>query len=158
MEGRFDRWDALAAGLRAGGVEGFVEAYGTPRGSPALRDTVLKVIRQRLALHEHPEAVADALQAVPRSLPFGRLDELQGIAVPVTVVASGDDADPEHPEAIGRAYASAIPGARLVTDPPGSSPIAWQGSQLSGLIADVVRSAGAHPSVIFRVLEHAGAR
>ncbi len=144
--GRFDRWDALAAGLRAGGIEGFIDAYGTPRGSPALRDTVLKVIRQRLALHEHPEAVADALQAVPRSLPFGRLEELRAVAVPVVVVASGDDADPEHPEAIGRAYAGMIPGARLVTDPPGSSPIAWQGSQLSGLIAEVVRAAALTPA------------
>ena len=26
-----ERWDALAAGLRDGGVEGFVEAYGEPR-------------------------------------------------------------------------------------------------------------------------------
>jgi pimeloyl-ACP methyl ester carboxylesterase len=141
-ETTFERWDALAAGLRAGGVEGFVAAYGTPRVAPALSATVLTVIRQRLSLHEHPDAVADALQAVPRSRPFGSVADLGAIEVPVTVVASNDAADPDHPEALGRAYAAAIPGARLLTDSPGSSPIAWQGSQLSRVISQVVAAAG----------------
>ena len=44
--------------------------------------------------------------------------------------------------AYGRAYAEAIPGARLVTDQPGQSPIAWQGSQLSRVIAEVAARAG----------------
>ena len=61
----------------------------------------------------------------------GPLDDLAAIAVPTVVVASGDEADPEHPQAVGEAYAEAIPGARLVTDEPGRSPVAWQGSQLS---------------------------
>jgi hypothetical protein len=95
------------------------------------------VIRQRLALHEHLDAVADALHAVPRSRPFAAIEELATIAVPTTIVASDDEADPEHPFAIGETYAAAIPGARLVTDEPGRSPIAWQGSQLSRLIAEV---------------------
>jgi hypothetical protein len=81
--------------------------------------------------------VADALSAVPRSRPFGELDELRQISCPVTVVASADQADPEHPQAIGEAYAAMIPGARLVLDEPGRSPIAWQGSQLSKLIAEL---------------------
>ena len=59
---RLARWDALADGLRSGGVEGFVEAYGDPGVPEAWRETVLKVLRQRLSAHEHPEAVADALQ------------------------------------------------------------------------------------------------
>jgi pimeloyl-ACP methyl ester carboxylesterase len=134
---RLARWDALAAGLRAGGIEGFVEAYGEPAGDPRWHDTVLKVIRQRLAQHEHLEAVADALEVVPRSRPFPDLDALKAIEAPTLVVASGDAADPGHPQAVGEAYAAAIPGARLITDPPGSSPIAWQGSQLSRLIAEV---------------------
>ena len=138
---RLARWDALSDGLRRGGVEGFVSAYGTPDVPPAWRETVLKVIRQRMALHEHPEAVADALHVVPRSRPFGSLEDLGGMQVPVTVVASGDEADPGHPQALGEAYASAIPGARLVLDKPGSSPVAWQGSQMSAIIADVVREA-----------------
>jgi pimeloyl-ACP methyl ester carboxylesterase len=134
---RLERWDALADGLERGGVDGFVEAYGEPRVPPQWRETVLKVIRQRLALHEHPEGVAAALRAVPRSRPFGALDELGAISAPAVVVASNDEADPGHPEEVGRAYASAIPGARLVTDEPGRSPVAWQGSQLSKIIADV---------------------
>jgi hypothetical protein len=140
---RLARWDALAAGLRAGGIEGFVAAYGEPAVPPALRDTVLTVIRQRLALHEHPDAVADALAAVPRSRPFGGLEELRGLASPVTVLASNDEADPGHPQAVGEAYAAAIPGARLILDPPGSSPVAWQGSRLSKLIAEVAADASA---------------
>ena len=140
------RWDALADGLRSGGVEGFVAAYGTPAASPEYRDTVLEVIRQRLALHEHPLALADALQAVPRSRPFGSIAELAAIAAPTAVVASGDEADPGHPRAVGEAYAAAIPGARLVTDEPGRSPIAWQGSRLSKVIAEVAARAGAGPA------------
>ena len=55
------------------------------------------------------------------------------------MVASNDEADPGHPQAIGEAYAAAIPEACLVTDEPGRSPVAWQGSQLSKVIADVAR-------------------
>ena len=138
---RLARWDALADGLEHGGVEGFVSAYGEPDVPEAWRETVLKVIRQRLALHEHPEAVADALRVVPRSRPFGELIELGAIRGPVTVVASDDDADPGHPRAIAKAYAAAIPGARLVTDEPGRSPVAWQGSQLSRVIAELAAEA-----------------
>jgi hypothetical protein len=136
-----ERWDALAAGLERGGVEGFVDAYGEPRVPERLRDTVLKVIRQRLALHQHPGAVADALRAVPRSRPFGTVDELSAISVPVRVVASSDESDPGHPFAVGEAYAEAIPGARLISDEPGHSPVAWQGSQLSRIIAEVAAEA-----------------
>jgi len=138
---RLARWDALSDGLRNGGVEGFVAAYGEPHVPERWRETVVKVIRQRLALHEHPLAVADALRAVPRSLPFESIDELSSVSVPTVVVASDDEADPEHPRAVGAAYAAAIRGARLVCDEPGRSPVAWQGSQLSRLIAEVVGEA-----------------
>ncbi len=138
---RLARWDALSDGLRSGGVDGFLAAYGQPRVPERWRDTVVKVMRQRLALHEHPEAVADALLAIPRSRPFDGLAQLGAISAPTIVVADEDDADPEHPRAVGEAYAGAIPGARLVTDEPGRSPVAWQGSQLSELIAEVVRGA-----------------
>jgi len=140
---RLERWDRLAAGLRAGGVEGFVDAYGPPQvSSEQLARTVVTVIRQRLSQHDHPEALADALAAVPRSRPFGGVEDLAAIEVPTVVVASGDGADPEHPFAIGQSYAATIPGARLVSDPPGSSPIAWQGSQLSKVIADLAALVG----------------
>jgi pimeloyl-ACP methyl ester carboxylesterase len=139
---RLARWDALSDGLRREGIDGFVSAYGEPQVPERWRDTVITVIRQRLALHQHLDAVADALRAVPRSRPFESVSDLSAIAVPTVVVASNDEADPEHPLAVGEAYARAIPGARLVTDEPGRSPVAWQGSQLSKLIAEVVEQAG----------------
>ena len=136
-----DRWDALSRGLREGGVEGFLAAYGEPRVPEQWRDTVRKVLRQRLSAHEHPDAVADALHAVPRSRAFGSWDELGRLDLPVTVVASRDDADPEHPYATGERYAAAIPGARLVSEEPGKSPLAWQGGQLSRVIAETAARA-----------------
>jgi pimeloyl-ACP methyl ester carboxylesterase len=136
-----ERWDALAAGLRERGVEGFVAAYGDPGVPDAWRDTVLTVIRQRLSAHAHPDAVADALQAVPRSRPFGTLHDLEAIAVPTVVVADRDEADPGHPLSVGEDYARVIPGARLVVEEAGTSPIAWQGSQLSKVIAEVAAEA-----------------
>lgn len=139
---RLARWDALADGLRAGGVDGFLAAYDVERVPEAWRETVVKVIRQRLALHAHPEAVADALSVVPRSRPFDSLDDLAAITVPVMVVASADEADPGHPQAVGEAYAGAIPGAELILDEPGRSPVAWQGSQLSRIIAGVAARTG----------------
>lgn len=139
------RWDALADGLEHGGVEGFVAAYGEPPVPAAWRETVLKVIRQRLALHTHPKAVADALRAVPRSRPFDSLHQLGEIAVPTAVVASRDEADPGHPLAVGEAWARAIPEARLLTEEAGRSPLAWQGGQLSRVIADVAAGAGRRP-------------
>jgi pimeloyl-ACP methyl ester carboxylesterase len=137
-----ETFDALANGLRIGGIDGFLAAYDIDAVPEAYRDTVIKVIRQRLALHEHPQALADALEVVPRSQPFETLDDLRALAgIPVTVVASADGPDPEHPQALGEAYAAAIPDARLVLDQPGKSPIAWQGSQLSNVIAEVARRA-----------------
>ena len=136
-EQRLARWDALSQGLREGGVEGFVAAYGEPPVPPQWRDTVLKVLRQRLGAHAHPEAVADALRAVPRSRPFEDWAELAELDLPAVVVASRDEADPEHPYAVGERYAEAIPGARLVFEEPGRSPLAWQGSRLSQVIAEV---------------------
>jgi 3-oxoadipate enol-lactonase len=135
------RWDALSDGLRSGGVEGFVAAYGEPDVPEAWRETVFKVLRQRLAAHEHPDAVADALRAVPRSRAFESWDELAELELPVAVVASRDEADPGHPYAVGERYAREIPGAELLSEEPGNSPLAWQGGQLSRVIADLARRA-----------------
>jgi pimeloyl-ACP methyl ester carboxylesterase len=139
--GRLARWDALADGLRTGGVEGFVEAYGDPGVPEAWRDTVLTVLRQRLSAHEHPEAVADALRAVPRSRPFGTLHDLAAIEAPTVIVADRDESDPGHPLSVGEDYARVIPGARLVVEEPGRSPIAWQGGQLSKIVAEAAKGA-----------------
>jgi pimeloyl-ACP methyl ester carboxylesterase len=137
------RWDALSDGLRSGGVDGFVEAYGDPQVPEQWKETIDKVLRQRLGAHEHPDAVADALHAVPRSRPFEAWDELAEIAVPTVVVASRDEADPGHPYAIGERYAEAIPDAELRSEEPGSSPLAWQGGQLSKVISELAERAGA---------------
>jgi pimeloyl-ACP methyl ester carboxylesterase len=128
-------WDALARGLRERGVEGFLAAYDLGAVDPRMRATVETVLRQRLGAHEHPLAVADALEAVPRSRPFEHAQELARLAVPVLVVGSRDEADPGHPLATAERWAEWIPGARLVVEQPGASPLAWQGGQLSKLIA-----------------------
>jgi len=137
----FAGWDALAQGLRQGGVEGFMRAYDLDAVPAAWRDAVATGMRQRLSLHEHPEAVADALEVVPRSRPFHEMGELAEIAVPTIVVASRDQADPGHPLAVGERYARAIPDAQLIVEDPGPplrSPIAWQGGQLSKVLAELV--------------------
>jgi pimeloyl-ACP methyl ester carboxylesterase len=136
-----ERWDRLSTGLHEGGVEGFVAAYGEPRVPDQWRDTVKTVLRQRLSAHEHPGAVADALRVVPRSAPFEAWDDLRALELPVTVVASRDEADPEHPYAIGERFGATIPGARLVSEEPGKSPLAWQGGQLSRVIAETAARA-----------------
>jgi pimeloyl-ACP methyl ester carboxylesterase len=130
-------WDSLAKGLREGGVEGFVAAYDLDPIPLAWRDTVVTVLHQRLSSHDHPLAVADALEAVPRSHPFESWSELERIVAPTTVIASRDEADPSHPLAVGERYAAAIPGAKLVVEEPGKSPIAWQGGQLSRVLAEL---------------------
>lgn len=130
-----ERWDRLANGLRQGGVDGFVEAYGAPPVPEKWHDTIVRVLRQRLSAHAHPEALADALSAVPRSRPFETWEDLQAITAPTTVVVSRDEVDPEHPYAVGERYADAIPNATLVSEAEGESPLAWQGAQVSRVIA-----------------------
>jgi pimeloyl-ACP methyl ester carboxylesterase len=143
--GDLDRWDALSAGLRDGGVEGFVAAYGRsdPPTPEKWRATLQTVLRQRLGAHEHQDAVADALRVVPRSRPFASRDELSSISAPTVVVADRDEPDPGHPLAVGELYASLIPGAELIVEAEGQSPIAWQGGQLSKVIASVAGRAAA---------------
>ena len=136
-------WQALAAGLRQGGVEGFLRAYDFSAVPDRWRGTVERVIRQRLSAHEHPQAVADALEVVPRSRPFATMAELAAVEVPAVVVGSRDDADPGHPLVLADRYAAALPGAQLVVEPQDSSPIAWQGGRLSRVLAELARRAGA---------------
>jgi len=136
-------WQALAEGLRREGVEGFVRAYDFSAVPERWRDTVERVIRQRLSAHEHPRAVADALEVVPRSRPFATMAELAAVEVPAVVVGSRDDADPGHPLALAERYAAALPGAQLVVEAQDSAPIAWQGGQLSNVLAQLARRAEA---------------
>jgi len=128
------RWDRLAEGLERGGVDGFMEALD--RGlDPAWRETVLRFTRQRMLEHRHPEAVARALRELPRSAPFEAMSELEFLDLPAVVVASRDTADPGHPYDVGAAYAESLPGARLISEDEGESPLAWQGGRLSREIA-----------------------
>jgi pimeloyl-ACP methyl ester carboxylesterase len=133
-------WDRLAKGLRDGGADGFVAAYDLDPVPDRWRETVVKVLHQRLSAHDHPLAVADALEAVPRSKPFAAWQELESIAVPTVIVASRDDADPSHPLATAERYAAKIPQAKLVVEDPGSSPIAWQGGRLSTVLGSLTEA------------------
>lgn len=135
-------WDRLARGLREGGVEGFVAAYDLGAVPERFRETVATVLRQRLSAHDRPLAVADALEAVPRSRPFESWGNLAAIEVPTVVVASRDEPDPGHPLAIAERYGAAITGAKLVVEEEGKSPIAWQGGQLSRVLGDLAEVAG----------------
>lgn len=136
-------WDALADGLDRDGIDGFIVAYS--RGlNPAWSDTLIRIARDRLDRHRDLNALAGALREVPRSIPFDGLGELERLDVPALVVASGDDADPSHPYAVAEAFAESLPRARLTSEAPGQSPLAWQGGRLAREIAafcaeDVVR-------------------
>ncbi len=137
----FENWQALAAGLRERGVEGFLSAFDDGSIPERWREPVLTATRQRLEQHDHLDAVADALEVVPRQQPFHDMEELGAIVVPTLVIGSRDEPDPGHPLALAKRYASAIPGARFAVEEPGSSPLGWQGSRVSRLIADLVAAA-----------------
>jgi pimeloyl-ACP methyl ester carboxylesterase len=125
-------WDGLADALEVGGIDGFVAYIDRFQGiDPRWRDSVLRFTRERMERHRHLEAVIAALRELPRSSPFTTLAKLETLAVPTLVVASHDDADPGHPYAVAADYAERIPGARLVSEPEGQSPLAWQGGRLS---------------------------
>jgi pimeloyl-ACP methyl ester carboxylesterase len=125
-------WDGLAAALEQDGIDGFVAYIDRVQGiDPRWRDSVLRFTRERMERHRHLEALVTALREVPRSRPFESMAQLEGLTVPSLVVASHDEADPGHPYAVAEAYAMRIPSARLVSEPEGQSPLAWQGGRLS---------------------------
>lgn len=123
-------WDRLATGLRAGGVDGFLDAY-RPAVAGRFSETVTTFTRQRLERHHDLEALADALTVVPRSRAFDGLEALGNIRAPTLVVGSRDDADPGHPLEVAEAWAGTIEGSTFRVEDEGSSPLAWQGAQLS---------------------------
>ena len=80
--------------------------------------------------------------AVPRSRAVrGAGTSWPRSTLPTVVVASRDEVDPGHPYAVGERYAEAIPGAELRSEEPGSSPLAWQGGQVSKVISELRASA-----------------
>ena len=139
---RLARWDALSDALREGGIEGFAEAFGVQRIPERWRTPVARALRQRMAVHEHLDAVADALRSVPRSAPFADLHALEQIECPALVIGSRDEADPRHPLALAALYAELLPSARFVVEEAGSSPLAWQGGRVSKLVAEMAAGVG----------------
>ncbi|HUA11713.1 MAG TPA: alpha/beta hydrolase [Solirubrobacteraceae bacterium] len=139
--GDYGEWDRLAEGLRAGGAAGFVAAYDLDALPDRWRGTVRRVLEQRIAAHEHPGAVADALEAVPRSRPFESWRELEALDAPAIVIATRDEADPGHPLATAASWAEAL-GAPLHVEQDGGAPLAWQGGRVSALIAELAARTG----------------
>ena len=139
---RLARWDALSDALREGGIEGFAEAFAVQRLAPQWREAVGRALRQRMAVHEHRDAVADALRCVSRSAPFGDLHALEQIECPAVVIGSRDEADPAHPLELAALYAELLPAGRLVVEDEGSSPLAWQGGRVSKLITEIAAGVG----------------
>jgi len=137
-------WDGLAAALAGDGVDGFVDYIDRhQQADPAWRDSVLRFTRERILRHRHPEALVDALHAVPRSRPFEAMAELESLELPALVVASNDAADPGHPRRVAEAYAERLPQAQLTGEAEGESPLAWQGGKLSREIAAFCAELGA---------------
>ena len=128
-------WEALADGLEHDGVDGFMRAFHD-RAAGRWREGVRRLTRQRLERHANPAAVADALRVVPRAVAFDGLEALGAVTAPALVVGSRDEADPDHPLALARAYARALPAAELIVEEPGRAPLAWRGAQVSRAIAD----------------------
>ena len=123
----------------SGGVEGFVEAYGTPNGARASGSR-----RSTASCTSACPPTSTPTRSPTRCRPSRararsrRWDDLQAIDAP-----DRDRRQPRRgrPRAPVRRSASAtreaIPGARLVSEEPGASPLAWQGAQVSKVISEV---------------------
>jgi 3-oxoadipate enol-lactonase len=136
-------WDGLADALAGGGVDGFVDYIAANQGiDPSWSETVLRFTRERMLRHQHPEALVEALRALPRSRPFDSIEKLGRLQIPALVVASHDEADPGHPYSLAAAYAEALPQAQLISEAQGESPLAWQGGKLS---REIVAFRAEHP-------------
>ena len=113
------RWDALSDGLRTGGVEGFVAAYGDPGVPEAWRDTVTRVLHQRLAAHEHPDAVADALRAVRARARSRRGPSWTSSTSRRSSSPAATTSTPATPTRSASATPRRSPGAELRSEEPG---------------------------------------
>ncbi len=140
-------WDERADGLEQGGVDGFCAVIERQGLDPDWRETILRFTRERMLLHRHPEAVAQAMREVTRSKPFESMDELEFLDLPALVVASHDVADPGHPYAVAQAYAQRLPDARFISEDEGEPPLAWRG----GLLSREVASFASEPAVAKRL-------
>lgn len=131
-----ETWGLMAAELERGDLGAFAR-LAQPDGVPdRWRELAREATRQRMERHEHPEAVAQALREVPKSIAWTGLEPLEGLELPVLLVGSRDVADPQHPLAVAQEYARRLPRSELVVEDEGQSPLAWQGARLSGAIGD----------------------
>jgi len=130
-----DKWNRLADGLEQGGPDGFVQAYGDPGVDSKSLELIRTVMRQRLARHAHPDAVAHSLRCTTADAAFDGEQALASIACPTLVIGSRDRLDPEHPIGIAERWAELIPGAEFLVEDDGESPLAWRGGSLSREIA-----------------------
>jgi pimeloyl-ACP methyl ester carboxylesterase len=141
-----DWWERMAAGLENGGIDAFVEVAQPENLPDKWRAIAREATRQRMERHRHPEAVAQALRQVPRSVAWKGLQPLEQLDLPVLIVASRDEVDRLHPLGVAEEYARRLPNAELVVEDKGSSPLAWQGARLSGVIAGFLERNGYAPS------------
>jgi pimeloyl-ACP methyl ester carboxylesterase len=145
---REDYWERLASELERGGVDAFVEIAEPGELPERWREIAREATRQRMERHVHPEAVADALRVVSRSLAWRGLEPLEQLDVPTLVVASRDEADQLHPYAVAAEYVRRLPRGELTVEDEGQSPLAWQGARLSGAIGDFLERVGYAPEPV----------
>ena len=139
-----ERWDALAEGLRERRRRGLRRGLRRPAGARAVEGDD----RQGAApAPRRPRAPRRGRRRAPRGAALAPV-RVVGRARPRSTVADRGRGQPRrgrprHPYAIGERYAEAIPGAELRSEEPGSSPLAWQGGQLSKVISELAERAGA---------------
>jgi pimeloyl-ACP methyl ester carboxylesterase len=139
---RGEDWERMASELERGDLDAFARVAQPESVPERWRQVARDAIRQRMERHEHPDAVAQAMRQVPRSLAWEGLEPLESLELPVLVVASRDEADPLHPFAVAEEYVRRLPQAELVVEDEGSSPLAWQGARLSGAMGDFFERVG----------------
>jgi pimeloyl-ACP methyl ester carboxylesterase len=137
-----DYWTRMADELERGGIDAWVEVAQTGEMPERWREIAREATRQRMERNGHPQAVADALRVLPRSLAWRGMEPLESLDLPVLIVASRDEADQLHPYAVAEEYARRLPQAELVVEDEGQSPLAWQGARLSGEIAGFLERIG----------------
>ena len=133
-------------GLRTAASRGSSRPTATPKVPEKWHETIDRVLHQRLSAHEHPEALADALQAVPRSRPFedwGELASHRRAHGRRRQPRRGRPRAPVRGRRALRARRSRAPGWSPRSE--GASPLAWQGAQVSKVITEVADSAAAAP-------------
>ena len=122
----------LADGLERGGPEGFLAALGPLDDGRALaRDRAAPSSSSAWRATSTPTRWPTRCAASRARRPSTGWTRSPASRVPTLIVGSRDEADPDHPLAVAEEYAGRIPGARLVVEDEGESPLAWRGGALS---------------------------